>query len=46
MQEGGFESQLSGGDVPIFNDNCNGNGNDLIAFEINLGSEFLQRLLR
>jgi hypothetical protein len=46
MHERGFECKLSGGDVPFFNDNCNGNDNDLIAVGINLGSKVLQRLFR
>jgi hypothetical protein len=40
VHEGGFGCSLSDSDVPYFKENCSGNNNDLIAFEINLGSAF------
>jgi hypothetical protein len=40
IHEGGFGCDLADGDVPWFNENCNGNSQDSVAFEINLGEAF------
>jgi hypothetical protein len=40
FHEGGFGCSLTDNEVPFFLDTCNGNTQDSVAFEINLGSEF------
>jgi hypothetical protein len=37
VDEGSFGCSLADKQVPFFSDNCAGNNDDLIAFEINLG---------